>query len=127
MVKGGRGLLISLLFALIVVGRVVGQGIATTTVSDVVNSAKGTPSPGILLISWPAFTTANGQGIPAGQTSALVGADGRVSVGLVANVGAQPFGAAYKVVYKLNDGTTHVEYWTVPSSQSSVTIAAVRC
>ncbi len=32
---------------------------ATTTIADVVYRADGTPAGGVLLISWPAFTTAD--------------------------------------------------------------------
>jgi len=108
--------------------QVAGQqaGATTTTVSDTVLSANGSPEPGILLISWPAFTAATGQAIAAGHTSAVIGTDGHVSASLVPNAGAQPLGVSYKAVYKLSDGTSHVEYWIVPVSQTAVTIASVR-
>ena len=41
------------------------------------------------------------------------------------NQGATPSGTYYKVVLKLDDGTTTTEYWNLPSS-SPTTIAAVR-
>jgi hypothetical protein len=52
------------------------QGPATTTVSDVVYRADGNPAGGTLLISWPAFTTADGQAVAAGSESVTLGAGG---------------------------------------------------
>jgi hypothetical protein len=38
-----------------------------TTVSDTVFRADGSPASGTLLISWPAFTTADGHTVAAGE------------------------------------------------------------
>ncbi len=98
---------------------------ATTTISDVVFRADGTPARGTLLISWPAFSTANGQAVAAGTKSVTLGTGGALSVALVPNTGATPAATVYSVVYQLDDGTVKTEYWTVPTS-SPTTIAAVR-
>jgi hypothetical protein len=77
------------------------------------------------VISWPAFTTSDNKPVAAGELSVVIGAGGTVSLALVPNQGADPAGTYYKVIYKLNDGTTATEYWTVPAT-SPTTIAAVR-
>src|SRR5579872_985933 len=81
-----------------------GQGPATTTISDTVYRADGNPAGGVLLISWPAFTTAGGQTVAAGTTSATLGPAGALSVALVPNANATPAGTLYVVVYQLDDG-----------------------
>src|SRR5437660_5454251 len=101
------------------------QAPAMTTISDVVYRADGTPAAGTLLISWPAFTTADGKPIAAGTKSVMLGAQGTLSVALAPNTGAIPAGTFYTVVYQLNDGTAKTEYWTVGTT-SPTTIAAVR-
>jgi len=97
----------------------------TTTVTDVVYRADGSPAGGTLLISWPAFSTADGKPVAAGTMSVSIGANGNVSLGLAPNEGAAPAGTYYKVTLKLNDGTTSTEYWTVPAS-GPVTITQIR-
>src|SRR6266571_9398252 len=101
------------------------QAPAMTTISDVVYRADGTPAAGTLLISWPAFTTADGKPVAAGTKSVMLGAQGVLSVALAPNTGAIPAGTFYTVVYQLNDGTVKTEYWTVGTT-SPTTIAAVR-
>ncbi|MGH9528875.1 MAG: hypothetical protein ACRD2S_03045 [Terriglobales bacterium] len=98
---------------------------ALTTVSDIVYRADGTPAGGTLLISWPAFNTADGHTIAAGTNSAVLGAGGALSIQLVPNIGATPSATFYTVVYQLDDGTAKTEYWVVPTTSPS-TIAAVR-
>jgi hypothetical protein len=98
---------------------------ATTTIVDVVYRADSTPASGILLISWPAFTTADNKPVAAGTKSVTLGPQGALSVELVPNAGAIPAGTLYRVVSKWDDGTTAVEYWSVGTS-SPTTIAAIR-
>ncbi len=97
----------------------------TTTVSDTVFRADGTPAAGTLLISWPAFTTANGDAIAGGTKSVTLGSGGALSVALVPNIGATPANTVYTVVYQLSDGTVKTEYWVVPTS-SPATLAGIR-
>jgi hypothetical protein len=105
-------------------------GITTTTVSDTVYSAEGTPATGTVLISWPAFTTAGGSSVPAGSTSVTIGTGGVLSVPLVPNAGSTPMGSYYTVVYHLGDGSVTREYWVVPAGiaggSNTVKISAIR-
>ncbi|HEV2117561.1 MAG TPA: hypothetical protein VGR48_16125, partial [Terriglobales bacterium] len=98
---------------------------AMTTISDVLYRADGSPARGTLLISWPAFTTADNKPVAAGSMDVTLGANGEVQIELAPNAGANPAGTYYKVVLKLDDGTTSTEYWVVPAS-SPATIAAIR-
>jgi len=98
---------------------------AMTTISDTVYRADGTPAAGTLLISWPAFTTAAGMPVAAGSTSVAIGSGGTLSVALVPNAGATPAGTLYIIVYRLSDGTTSTEFWTVGTT-SPTSIASVR-
>ncbi len=88
--------------------------VPTTTVSDTVNSANGTPAGGTVLVSWSSFTTAGGQAVPAGSTSVTIGAGGLLSIALTPNAGASPMGSYYTAIFHLSDGTTSREYWVVP-------------
>lgn len=100
-------------------------GPALTTVNDIVYRANGQVASGSLVISWPSFTTADQKPVAAGELSVNIGAGGALTVALTPNEGAAPSGTFYKVVYKLNDSSTSVEYWTVPSV-SPTTISAIR-
>ena len=97
----------------------------TTTVSDVVYRADGTPAGGTLLISWPTFTTAGGAAVAGGTESVELGPGGALTVALVPNEDATPNGVVYTVVYQLNDGTIKTEYWIVPTS-SPANLSQVR-
>lgn len=77
------------------------QTLPTTTISDTVYRADGTPAAGTLLISWPEFTTAGQQAVAAGKTSTTLGARGALSVSLVPNTNATPTNTVYTVVYPL--------------------------
>jgi hypothetical protein len=79
-----------------------------------------------VLISWPAFTTADAKPVAAGTLSVALGTGGAFAVALAPNAGAIPNGTFYKVVLKLDDGTTETETWVIPSSATAVRIAAVR-
>lgn len=100
-------------------------GASTTTVSDTVYLANGTPASGTLLISWPAFVTSTGAAVAAGNTSVALGANGALSVALVANAGATPAGVYYSVVYQLGPNEVRTQYWLVPASTTAVNLAAV--
>jgi hypothetical protein len=96
-----------------------------TTVSDTVYRADGTSAAGTLLISWPAFITADGHAVAAGSTSVVLGPNGSFTAQLAPNAGAIPSGVVYSVVYQLSDGTVKTETWSVGTS-SLETIAQVR-
>ncbi|WP_081823602.1 glycosyl hydrolase family 28-related protein [Pseudacidobacterium ailaaui] len=105
-------------------GRIQAQ-VSTTTVQGVVYRADGSPATGTLIVSWPAFSTANNQAVAAGSETVPIGQDGFVSVNLAANAGASPAGTYYTAIYHLNDGTVNKEYWVVPQA-ASASIASVR-
>jgi len=92
-----------LLVAGLVALTVAAQTLPTTTISDTVYRADGTPAGGTLLISWPEFTTAALGAVAAGNTSVTLGSGGALSVGLVPNANATPANTVYTVVYQLDD------------------------
>lgn len=96
-----------------------------TTISDTVYRADGGRASGTLLISWPAFTTADGATVAAGNLSVTLGANGSFSAQLAPNSGATPAGTFYTVTYQLTDGTVKTENWAVGTT-SPETIAQVR-
>jgi len=100
--------------------------VATTTVQDTIYNADGTAASGTVIVSWPAFSTAVGQSIPAGSRSIVLGGGGSLSVALAPNAGGSPIGSYYTAIYHLNGGTVSREYWTVPVSSTAVTLAAIR-
>jgi len=102
---------------------------ATTTVQDTVYSANGTPATGTVLVSWGAFTTAGGQSVASGTTSATIGAAGLLTIALAPNAGSTPMGTYYTASFHLGDGTTSREYWVVPVTVPGggpVTLAAIK-
>jgi hypothetical protein len=99
--------------------------VATTTVQGTVYLADGSAATGTLLIHWSTFTTANNLAVAAGSLTTTIGNDGFVTVNLAPNLGAEPAGSYYTVVYQLSDGTVSTEYWAVPAS-GTATIAAIR-
>jgi hypothetical protein len=101
------------------------NGPAMTQVVDTVYRADGTASKGTVLISWPAFTTADGTAVAAGSLSIQLGSGGAFAASLAPNTGAQPAGVYYKVVYQLSGQEPSTEYWVVPAT-GSTTIGAVR-
>jgi lysophospholipase L1-like esterase len=100
--------------------------VVTTSVTDTIYRADGTPAGGTVIVSWPAFTTTTGQSVAAGSTSAIIDADGVLSVQLTPNAGAIPLGTYYTAVYHLDDGSVNREYWVVPASSSPVHISSIR-
>ena len=72
-----------------------------------------------------AFTTASGQSVPSGNTSATI-AGGALSIALAPNAGATPMGSYYTAVYHLDDGSVSREYWVVPVSQFPVPVSAIK-
>jgi hypothetical protein len=99
--------------------------VTTTVVQDTVYHADGTTATGTILVTWPAFVTASGKTVAAGNLNAPIGAGGAVSLSLAPNVGSTPAGSYYTAVYHLDDGTVSKEYWSVPTVPST-TVAAIR-
>ncbi len=100
--------------------------IAATQVTDTVYRADGTLAGGTVIVSWGAFTTALGQSVPSGTTSATIGPNGALSVALIPNAGSTPMGTYYTAVYHLDDGTVSREFWVVPASQTAVTVSSIK-
>ena len=92
------------------------QAVSTTTVQGTVYLANGQAGSGTLQVSWPAFTTANGQAVAADSTTVTIAPDGFVSVNLAPNLGATPAGLYYTAVFYMSDGTTSTQYWVVPAA-----------
>ncbi len=96
-----------------------------TQINDTLYRADGSAASGTLLISWPAFTTADKQPVAAGTKTVAIGKTGSISVSLVPTGGAVPSGVLYKIVMKLDDGTSSIEYWNVPGTPTA-TLATIR-
>lgn len=118
-------LLVSLLAAVLCGWQGAAAQVATTTVQDMVYRADGAIASGAVVVSWPAFTTANGSAVAAGSTSATIGPAGVLTVALTPNDGATPEGSYYTAVFHLDDGTTDKQYWVVPVSSTPVKLAAI--
>jgi hypothetical protein len=103
----------------------VAQGPTLTTVADNVYRADGSAASGTLLISWPAFTTAGGATVAAGNTNVALGTNGSFNAQLAPNAGAIPAGTVYTVTYQLTDGTVKTENWSIGTA-SPETISQVR-
>jgi len=109
------------LTCLVAVSAALAQSPALTTVSDTVYRADGTPASGTLLISWPAFTTADGYAVVAGTKSVALSSSGSFSVQLAPNAGGTP-GVTYSVVYQLSDGAVeclNASAWTKQESAAA--------
>ena len=99
--------------------------VQTTSVQGIVYRADGSLAQGTMLVSWPSFTAADGSAVAAGNTSVTIAPDGSVSMTLAPNVGANPQGTYYTVVYQMTDGTVQKEYWVVPQA-ATATISEMR-
>ncbi len=99
--------------------------VSTTTVQGTVYLANGEPGSGMLHVSWPAFTTADGQAVVADSTDVTIAQDGFVSVNLAPNLGAMPGGLYYTAVYYMSDGSVSMQYWVVPAA-AQATLAQVQ-
>ena len=101
------------------------SGLTLCQISDTVYRADGSPAQGDVIILWSAFTTAAGQPVAAGNLTVALGSGGQFNASLAPNSGATPAGTYYRVTYKLDDGSTASEYWTVPNL-TTTTIGAIR-
>lgn len=127
-VRSRSGRILAPLFILVAVltlGLPLMAGPGTTIVNDVVYRADGGAAAGTMLISWPAFVTSDSKPVAAGSMSLPIGAGGSVMLALAPNEGSTPAGTYYKVVLKLDDGTTATEYWSIPK-KSPVKVSEVR-
>src|SRR5579875_1123443 len=121
-----RGLtLVTIVIALLAGWSMATAQVTTTTIQDTVYRADGTPASGTVVVSWATFTTAAGQVVAAGNTSAAIGPNGALSLALTPNAGATPTGSYYTAVLHLDDGTTSQQYWVIPVSATPVTLATI--
>jgi len=84
--------------------------VGTTTVQGIVYLANGQPGSGMLHVSWPGFTTANGQAVVADSVDVMIGQDGFLTLNLAPNQGAMPGGLFYTAVFYMDDGSTSTQY-----------------
>jgi hypothetical protein len=106
-------------------GQALAQTPTLTTISDTVYRADGSPAAGTLLISWPAFISASGATVAAGNNHVTLGTNGSFTAQLAPNAGANPAGTVYTVTYQLSDGTVKTENWSIGTA-SPETISQVR-
>ncbi len=118
--------LISIAFAILLPRPAFAQGgLTLCQITDTVYRADGSPAQGSVIILWNAFTTAAGQPVAAGNLTVTLGSNGQFSAELAPDAGATPAGSYYHVTYKLDDGSTSSEYWSVPNLPNT-TIGAIR-
>ncbi len=96
-----------------------------TLVQDTLYRADGSVARGSITVRWNGFSTQAGAAVAAGQLTVKTDAKGGISIPLIANTGSTPSGSYYRVVIKLDDGTTSEEIWVVPAV-TTTTIAAIR-
>ena len=96
-----------------------------TMLQDVLYRADGSVAHGNLTIRWNAFSTSAGEAVAAGEMTMSTDVNGNIAIPLIPNVGATPAGGYYKVVVKLDDGTTSEENWVVPAT-ATTTLAVIR-
>jgi hypothetical protein len=101
------------------------SGPTLTSVIDRIYRADGSPGQDVLIVTWPAFTTAAGSPVAAGALDVTLGTRVALSVALAANAGANPRGVYHTVVYQLGPGEVRTEYRMVPTS-SPAALAQVR-
>jgi hypothetical protein len=125
-----RALMLVSVLAAMMTGSINGASAQTaTTVQDIVYGANGARASGSVLVSWNTFTTVDGQTMPAGSTSTMIGAGGLLTIALAPNAGSTPLGTYYTAIFRLSDGTTSREYWVIPVTVPGggpATLAAIR-
>ena len=97
--------------------------LCATTVTGTLENGLGQPFNGRLVISWQTFVAPGGQVVVGGQQQVRV-VDGILDVDLAPNIGSDPAGTSYRVVYT-GSGYNASEVWEVPDT-SSVDVASVR-
>ncbi len=94
-------------------------------VQDTLYRADGSAAQGDITIRWTGFSTSAGEAVAAGQMTVKTDANGGIAIPLIPNTGASPSGSYYRVVIKLDDGTTSEEMWVVPAV-ATTTVATIR-
>ena len=120
------GRLLIFIMAMLMVGAAGAKAAPVKTlVQDTLYRADGSAAQGDIAIRWSGFSTSAGEAVAAGQMTFKTDSNGGVSIPLIANTGSSPSGSYYRVVIKLDDGTTSEEMWVVPAV-TTTTIAAIR-
>ncbi len=96
-----------------------------TLVQDTLYRADGSVAQGTIAIRWNGFSTSAGEAVMAGELTIATDVNGGIAIPLIPNAGSSPAGSYYKVVVKLDDGTTSEEVWVVPAA-TTTTVAAIR-
>jgi hypothetical protein len=96
-----------------------------TLVQDTLYRADGSAGHGTIAIHWSGFSTGEGESVAAGEMTYTTDANGGIAIPLIPNTGSTPAGSYYKVVIKMDDGTTSEELWVVPAV-TTTTVAAIR-
>ena len=96
-----------------------------TTVQDTLFKADGTRFSGTLTIHWSTFDATN-IGTIVQQSKVVDVTNGNLMVQLAPNQGAQFPSNTYTVMYQSDGSQQFTETWSVPSSTSALTVAAVR-
>ena len=92
---------------------------ALTNVKDTVYKSDGTLFTGTMVITWPAFVSADSKAI-LGGTKTLTLTSGALSVSLIPNAGGSPSGTSYAVTASQSGGITFKETWVVIASSPLV-------
>ncbi len=120
-----RRLLIFVWVVLVVCASGANAAPVKTLVQDTLYRADGSAAQGSVTIRWNGFSTSAGEAVAAGQMTVTTDANGGISIPLIPNTGSSPSGSYYRVVIKLDDGTTSEEMWVVPAL-TTTTVAAIR-
>lgn len=102
------------------------QGLVTIQSNPPYTSASGVPLNGYASISWQPFTTAYGTVVPPGAINVNIAAGVFTrTVQLYPNVGANPPGTSYTVLYNFSGSPVYTRNWYVPASGVPVNVAAI--
>ncbi len=113
-----------LLAATVLTGQAFAQT-GLTTIQDTLFKADGTRFSGTLTIQWGTFDASNA-GTIVQQSKSVDVLNGNLQVQLVPNAGAQAPANVYTVHYQSDGNQRFIETWSVPTSATAVTVAAVR-
>lgn len=113
--KSIRSILFLVLFSVSLCLRGYAQTPALTTVKDTVYKSDGSLAAGTVVITWPAFNTADAKPV-FGGTKTVPLTNGALAVALVPNAGGTPSGTSYQVKYFQSGGVFFEETWVVPAS-----------
>ncbi len=100
------------------------QTLPFTTIQDTLNNPDGTPFSGTVYIMWPAYQVGNTT-VAAGKQSVLV-TGGNLNVSLTPTDKMTPQGTFYTVSYVTNAGNPVSNVWSVPTSNTPITLNRIQ-